>query len=101
MGYARDVTARPIETGDKAEPDRIAAHFEDNRNGRGRCLCRERRRGTRREDQVHLALDQIGCQRGEPVVLILSEAIVDRDILRLYKTGLRLGAAERRWTPGK
>jgi hypothetical protein len=37
----------------------------------------------------HLALDQIGCQRGEPVVLILSEAIVDRDIWRLYKTPVR------------
>jgi hypothetical protein len=37
--YARDVAARPIEAGDEPKHDGVAANYEDNRNGRGRCLC--------------------------------------------------------------
>ena len=38
-----DVAARPVEAGDEADPDRVAAEREDNRNRRGRGLGRERR----------------------------------------------------------
>ena len=33
-GYARDVTTRPIEAGDKSSPDRVGAVREDNRDFR-------------------------------------------------------------------
>ena len=45
-GHARDVAARPVEAGDKSELDRVAADLEDNRNCRGRRLCRQCRRSA-------------------------------------------------------
>ena len=44
-GYAGDVAARPVEAGDQALLDRIAAAGEDDRNRRGRRFGRERRGG--------------------------------------------------------
>src|SRR6266851_1127690 len=51
-----DVAARPIEAGNEAELDRIGdSGREDDRNGRGRRLGRERRRvAARRHDYRHL-----------------------------------------------
>ena len=45
-GYAREIAARPVEAGDKSDLDRVAAGGEDDRNRRGRCLGRERRRSA-------------------------------------------------------
>ena len=68
LGHARDVAARPIKTGDEAKPDRVAARFEDDRNGRGRRLCRKRRRSAGRGNHGHLTMNQIGRQCRQSVV---------------------------------
>src|SRR5260370_39538171 len=41
VGCAREVAAGPGETGDKSELDRVAADREDDRDRRGRGLCRK------------------------------------------------------------
>jgi len=61
-GAAEDklsAAAWPIKAGDEAEPDRVAAHFHDNRNACGRCLCRKRRRGRGCGNHGHLTMNQI------------------------------------------
>src|SRR5205085_6167598 len=49
---AGNVAARPIETGDQTERDRIGSHLEDDRYGRGRRLCGARRDGPPRRENV-------------------------------------------------
>ena len=39
-GHAREVAARSVQAGDKSDRDRVAAGHEDDRNRRGRRLCR-------------------------------------------------------------
>ena len=76
-----DVAARPVEAGDKASFDRVAADREDDRNRRGRRLGRERRSGAAgRDDHGHLAANQIGRQRRQPIVSALRPAIFDRHV---------------------
>jgi len=57
---ARDVAARTIKTGDEAEPDWVAAHFEDDRTGRSRRLCRKCRRSAGRGNHRNLTANEIG-----------------------------------------
>ena len=47
-GHAGDVAARPVQAGDEADLDRVAANHEDDRNGCGRRLCSECRSRCRR-----------------------------------------------------
>ena len=87
LGHARDVAARPVKAGDEAELDRVAAHFEDDRNGRGRRLCRKRRRSAGRGNHGHLTMNQIGRHCRQPIVLVFRPAVFDRDVLALDVTG--------------
>src|SRR5262249_37376165 len=78
-----DIAARPVETGDEAELNRVGAAGEDDRDRRSRrlgCNCRE---GVMRSDHRHLTAYQIGCEVGQSVVLVLRPAILDRHILAL------------------
>src|SRR5262249_8413719 len=45
------------------------------------------RRGVMRSDHRHLTAYQIGCEVGQPIVLVLRPAILDHDILALDVTG--------------
>ena len=56
-GYARHVAARPVQACDEAKLDRVAARLEDNRNGCGRCLCRERCSSSGYGNHGNLALN--------------------------------------------
>src|SRR5262249_53341995 len=78
-----DVAARPVEAGDEAVPDWVAAGCEDDRYRRGcglGCNCRQ---GVVRSDHCHLTAYQIGCELGQSIVLVLRPAILDRHILAL------------------
>ncbi len=75
LGRARDVAARPIWAGHQAKSDRITAHLEDDRNGRGRRLCRKRRRSGGRGNHGHLTMNQISRQRRQPIDLIVRPAV--------------------------
>src|SRR5262249_951799 len=68
LGHARNVAARPAEARNKAKLDRVRAHFEDDRDGRGRYLCRKRRRSAGRSNHGHLTMHQIGRHRRQPIV---------------------------------
>ena len=95
-GDARDVAARPVEAGDKAELDRVAADREDDRDRRGRRLGRKRRRrAAGRDDHRHLTANQIGRQRRQPIILALRPAVFDRDVPALDIAGFAQALAER------
>jgi hypothetical protein len=86
LGCASDVAARPTKAGDEAKPDRVAARFEYDRNGRSRRFCRKRRLSSSRDNYCHLTLNQIGRQCGQLFAFIPGEAIFHRDVLTLDKT---------------
>src|SRR6266702_1342206 len=68
---AREVAARPGETGDQAVRDRVAGP-EDDRDRRGGVFRREcRRGGGRGDDQIYLAADEISGQCGQPIIVAL------------------------------
>jgi hypothetical protein len=83
-GHAGDVAGRTAEAWNQPHPDRVASDREHNRNGRGRRLCRQRRRGAAdRRDQSNLSADQIGRERRQPLVIALRPAVFDRDVAAL------------------
>ena len=91
---ARDVAARPVEAGDEAVPDRVAAGREDNRYRRGCGLGRERRIVVA-DDHGHRPADQISRQSRQPIRLIFRLAEFDRDVLALDEAGFLQALAER------
>jgi hypothetical protein len=82
--HAGEVAAGPVETGDKAQLDRIGASKEDDWNG---CGCRLGRHGRGSAaycyDNGDLAANKLGRKRWQPFVLILRPAILERHILSL------------------
>src|SRR5262245_11458525 len=77
-----DIAARPVETGDEAELNRVAAACVDDRDCRSRRLGYDCRGGVS-SDHRHLTAYQIGCEVGQSVGLVLRPAILDRHILAL------------------
>src|SRR5262245_16508642 len=86
-GDTGDVAARPTETGDEPEFDRVAAGSEDDRDGCGRRLGCNCRWGVMRSDHCYLTPDQIGCEVWQSIGLGLRPAILDRHVLALGITG--------------
>ena len=86
--HAGDIAARPVEAGDEANSDRVGADREHDRNRRGGGFRGKRRSVARCDDHCHLAADQIGRQRWQPIVLILRPAVFDRDVLTFDIAGL-------------
>ena len=82
VGLAAGVTDEPmLRAGDETDLDRIDGRAEDDRNGRGRSLGRERPlRAAWCCDDRHPAPDQISRQFRQPIVLILRPAILDRSV---------------------
>jgi hypothetical protein len=65
---AGEIAARTIEASHKAGRDRVDAGHEHDRDGRGRCLGRERRRRTAGSgDHANLPAKQVRRQRGRSV----------------------------------
>src|SRR5215510_9618887 len=88
-----NVAARPVETGDEAELNRVAAACVDDRDRRSRRLGYDCRGGVS-SDHRHLTAYQIGCEVGQSVGLILRPAILDRHILALDEGGFTKALAE-------
>src|SRR5215470_14919563 len=86
-GDTGDVAARPVEGGDEAKLNRIAAGYEDDRDRRSRRLGYNCRGGVMRSDHRHLTAYQVSCEVGQSVVLLLRPAILDRYILALDVAG--------------
>ena len=73
-----DIAARPVEAGDVALLDRVAARREHDRNGLGPCHGSQyRSAASGRGDHGHLATDQIGRKGRQSVVLIFRETVFD------------------------
>src|SRR5215831_11423900 len=84
---ARDIAAWPAQGADEAELHRICRGREDD-GYRGDCrFGGERSRGTGRRDYLHLAMNQIGYQCRQSVVLPLRPPPFDRYVAALNVTG--------------
>src|SRR6516162_5234556 len=91
----RQIAARPIEAGDEAQPDRVFADAEGDRDRRRCRLGCECRSGTSgRNDYCYLPVNQFGCQLRQPLELTLSPAIFDRHVLALDIAGVLEALAE-------
>src|SRR5262249_25436280 len=86
-GDTGHVAARPVETGNAAELNRVAAGCEDDRDRRSRRLGRNCRGGVTRSDHCHLTAYKIGCEVGQSIVLVLRPAILDRHVLAFDVAG--------------
>jgi hypothetical protein len=73
---AGNVRTGPVEAGDKTQCDRVNAGDKDDRYGRGRCLRRQSCGGTAGYDHRYTTADEIGCKRGQPVILIIRRTIL-------------------------
>ena len=90
--YPRDVAARPVEAGNQAEFDRVAAMPEYDGNGCGGGLRRQRGLDAAgRGDDRHLPAHQIGGERRQPIVLSVCEARFDCDIAAFHIAGFARG----------
>jgi hypothetical protein len=92
---AGQVPAGPVETGDKAQPDRVTADGKDDRYGRGRWLRRQRRGGAGGYEYRYAAADEIGCEHRQPIKLIFRPAVFNCNVLALDVAGF-LQALEKR-----
>ena len=74
----------PRQAGDEAGLDRIGGEApHDDRDRAGGLPGREARRRAGRQDELHLQSDQFGRERGQPIVAVLREAVLDDDVLAL------------------
>src|SRR5262249_35939593 len=84
--HSRHVAPWSAQAGNKAELNRVGAHFEDNRNGRGRRLCCNRSRRAGRGNHAHIALDQVSDKGRQAFIVSLCPAIFDRYIAAFDET---------------
>src|SRR5262245_65732970 len=84
---ARDIAAWPAQGADEAKLHRICRGREDD-GYRGDCrFSGERSRSTGRRDYLHLAMNQIGYQCRQSVVLPLRPPPLDRYVVALNVHG--------------
>jgi hypothetical protein len=69
-----------FQAGNETNLDRVCSAGEDDWNGRGRRLCRQRRRPVGGHQHSHPAANEIGRQSRELIVLAVREAEFDREI---------------------
>src|SRR6478609_1540293 len=95
-GYSRDVTARAVETGDKAGPDRVATTREHDWNDCGRRLGSQNGIATAgRGDHHHFAVHKYGRKRRQAIVLVFCITIFYRDVPAFDVTGFTQATPER------
>ena len=80
-GVASQIAARPVEAGDEAEPDRVAADGEDDWNRAGRALGGKRSRGGLRRNGSDAQRDEVKHMRPHRIELSLRKPIFDSDVL--------------------
>ena len=86
--HAREVAAGAAEAGSEAELHRVDTGVEDDRDGRGCRLGGKRRGRAGRNNPGHPAVDQIGRQRRQSVILAVCKTIFDRHVLAFDVAGL-------------
>jgi hypothetical protein len=80
------LAAGTVETSDEAKSDRIGTYLEHDGYRLGRRLSRPRRRQAAiGEDHGDGAVDQIGYQRGQAVILAIRPAVFDHNVLSFNK----------------
>src|SRR5215468_9107709 len=88
-GRAREVAARPVETGNKSSFNWITTDSENDRYGGCRRLsCQWRRLTPGGGNHCNLTADQLGGQLRKPIVLAFCPAILDCDVLAFEIAGL-------------
>jgi hypothetical protein len=94
--YPGGVSSRAIEARDEAEVDGVSANHKYDRNCRCCTFGRKcRRLAAYRNNDRHLTMDQVGGESREPIVLSVSPAILDRNVLALNVAGLLQTLKER------
>ena len=94
MGHSGEVAPWPIEAGDEATPDRIAAAHEYNRDRSGRGFCCRSRSERLCEDHGHPTRNQFRRERRESINLV-RPAIFDDYITALHVAHIAQALAER------
>src|SRR5262245_42144094 len=95
LGRASHVAAWSVQAGDKTQLDWVAPGREYDRNGRRRRFGRQRRRCAGRGDDRDLALDQVGRQRWQSVIVTFRPAILDSRVLTIDVADFLQTLAER------
>ena len=94
--HAGGVAAWPRQAGDEANADRIIGGVEQDRDGRGRSLGRERGGGCPRDNYRCMALHQLRRQRRQLIVLSLRVAGFDRQVAALDIAGFSQNLTKQR-----
>ena len=94
--HAGGVAAWPRQASDEANADRIIGGVEQDRDGRGRSLGRERGGGCPRDNYRCLALHQLRRQRRQSIVLSLRVAGFDRQVAALDIAGFSQNLTKQR-----
>ena len=96
VAHARDVATRMVEAGDETQIDRVTGAEKDDRNSRGRLLCRQcPSSATEYGDHGHLSANQLVRQRQQSIVLPLRPPVFDRHVAALDVAGVAQASAER------
>jgi hypothetical protein len=61
-------------------PLRVSADGKDDRYVRGRCLRRQRWLGAGGYDHCYAAANEVGCERRQPIHLVLRIPVLDRHV---------------------
>src|SRR5208337_3415807 len=86
---AGEISAGATETIDEADPYRVGALHEDDRDRLGRLLGRKRsQRALQRHDHRYLTADQFGDQAWHAIVVALAPPVFDGDVLALDIAGI-------------
>ena len=93
--HSGDISARPIETGNKPELHRIGAGREDDGNRQRDGFGRQRGRRACCGNHINLTANHIGRQGLQPIVLALRPAILDCHVLALDEAGFLQTLAHR------
>src|SRR5262249_40397868 len=89
------------EAGHQARLDRITHMRHDDGDRAGGVLCGKTRLRPGRDEDIDLAVDELGCERVEPIGLPLYPAVLNRNVLSLNIAMLvQSGAEGRKEQPG-
>ena len=94
--YAGYMAARPVETIDQPKAHRVAADREDDWDHGARALGRARRRNvSSRRNGDYASRHQLGCKRGERLIVAVCPTLLDAHVAALDETGLRQSLPKR------
>ena len=93
---AGDISARPVETIDESNPDRVGSLHKNDRDRLGRRFgCKRTMCALQYNDHGYLTANQFGDQYRQLIVSTLCPPVFDRHVLALDVTGLTQASAKR------